>query len=277
MWSLVAIIIIAVFFYVLAQKNVRSKLKNNAEHSRQDALEVGWVNAEDVDRELSDHGDEHEIRIIIYDALNRSSMSGQIYLTKPPRTILEIPDYTQRIDRYEELHHLPERAKVSLNDQGLWLSADDLEAWEHHLIWVTSDGYEPLLTVLPQDRPTQGGARLVLPLWPAREALGRMWVELLKGLKIKASYGRGDHIDLMNELRRRGGDKLVEYGEEIDASLYAKGHLSTEHLLMWSVRMAQVAKRECPTWSPYQLTPPSDFDRAKVYTEETSKSPGKRG
>ena len=266
LWIAGTLILLIGVFFVFLRRRPRASETSKPAISTQDALEVSWAVDAEIDQALERHDD--MVRVVIYDALSRLPIGGQIYLTSSPRTILTLSGYEQRVDQYQRLTMSDRHQRYEFTSRGLWLSVDDITLWGDQSLWVIAPGYEPLFTAVPVADSAERGQLLVLPLWPAREALGRMWGELLRGLEVPALYGRGRHADVLRDLSARGGASLVAFGEEIDATLYAQTQVSTALLLEWSIRMAEVSERHCPQWSPYLLTPPSDLDRDRAALED---------
>ena len=267
-------LLIAVFFTVL-KRSARGSETSKSARSPQDPLEVSWTVDMEMDEELD--RDDDMIRVVIYNALSRVPIEGQIYLTSAPQTILTLSGYEQRVDQYHRLTTSDHHQRYELTSGGIRLSVNELTLWGDQVLWVIAPGYEPLFTAVPVVRFGERGQRLVLPLWPAREALGRMWGELLRGLEVPTLYGRGRFADLLRDLKICGGETLVVFGKEVDAMLYDQAQVSTAILLEWSIRMVEVSEQYCPQWSPYLLTPPSDLDRDRAVRESADQLNGLGG
>ena len=276
-WGLALIALCVVIFYLRRQGSLSPQsVERERAESPLEVMKVGWEQ-EESDTVRGDEENEPVVRLIIYNALTRVSIEGHLVITTEPHSVLELSGYRRRFElmlsgqAHSSLFEgysasVPRAEGLTVNRSHISGERDRERATssDRVVLWVTSPGYEPLLTVLPLPLPARG-ARLRLPLWPHREALGRMWsIFLSEGLQIEGRFGRGDQALLRENLRARGGEELTTLGDELNKALYDTAPLTAESLPRWALRLIEFAERKCPQWSPYQLTPPSDLERQRA-------------
>ena len=144
-----------------------------------------------------------------------------------------------------EFYTLLEQSKPST-------STDNTELVEGQFFWVTAPNYEPLLFQVPE-----GSGAVIIPLWPCRFALTRVWNDLFAHLKFKQSFGHGSIKDLRQAIKARGGERLLSSFDLLGQDLYDGEQITSEQFMnAIAVLSSELDHLSVPNKLLY---PPSDY------------------
>ena len=192
---------------------------------------------------------------LICDALSHELISGELILVS-----LDIFGAPQRWTksfhrRLAQSKHRFKNTFESVNSSPIGSNEDSsTELVAGQVFWVCAEHYEPLLFEVPK-----GFGTVVIPLWPCRFALTRIWNELFLKLKIKQSFGKGSFIKLQQEIQRQGNLELIETFNLFAQDLYDKKELTHQQLLDALATLDKVLEQLHIPRS--LLYPPSDYQR----------------
>ena len=146
-----------------------------------------------------------------------------------------------------EFHNLLEQSKPLIPE-------GNTELIEGQLFWVTTPNYEPLLFQVPK-----GSGAVIIPLWPCRFALTRIWNDLFVQLKFRQSFGHGSINDLRQAIKVRGGETLLSSFDLLGQDLY-DGELITSEQFMNAITVlsSELDQLSVPNKLLY---PPSDYQQ----------------
>ena len=241
---LILLIVLALCLFTVSRARYKriSRMMNRPVLDRSHAREVCRLTSESL-RLL--HVNESS-NVMIIDALSEKLLTGSV--TSLSLKMFGAPD---RWDR-DFVNLLDMSTHSIVTPEGGILPLESFS-----LMWVESDGYEPLLT-----RVLEGKGCLLLPLWPAREALGRTWSESLAAIYPKQShYGRGDLRSLYRSLSDQGDRELLLLLKEIESSLFKTHTISAQELLSHLKALSLVLDRRGLKAQRLLLFPPSDLLR----------------
>ena len=129
---------------------------------------------------------------------------------------------------------------------------DNKELIEGQFFWVTTPNYEPLLFQVPK-----GSGAVIIPLWPCRFALTRIWNNLFVQLKFKQSFGHGSIKDLRQAIKARGGETLLSSFDLLGQDLYDGEQITSEQFMnAIAVLSSELDQLSIPNKLLY---PPSDY------------------
>ena len=137
--------------------------------------------------------------------------------------------------------------------------------------WVTADGYEPLLAHVPQ-----GDGCLILPLWPVREALGRIWSDCLADLGVKQVFGRGDLHSFKQQLLALDDLRIIDIADHIERSLFKRRRVDLKTLYHHLSQLQELIQSCTSDTSFSSLYPPSDYMRGAM-TSASDSQDGEEG
>lgn len=234
-------IILTLFVYLLRYYLIRRKssvVLSDDPHA--EALELSWLSELDDGHLEADQ----ESTILICNALTKTPIVGYInsinleVFGAPKRWT---PTFTSKL--------IQPTLKVDMK-------GSVIQIFTGHLVWVNAEGYEPLLIQIPT-----GMGCLVVPLWPSREALIRVWNDLLKSLNIDVYFGRGHIQSLRGQLHTLGGHELIDLLDDVEKSLYLEKLINTKHLFLLLSKMENLVQKLNYQHSTSFLYPPSDHQR----------------
>lgn len=276
LWVLLTVILSERAYALWRRRELSPPPHERSDSQLSEALAVGWMFEHDLEASHASD-DPDSIKLVIYNALTREPIFGTILVVSRTST-LEIPlDRSSSLQKSfilgdETMYGLPSQFKsphdeYSVMSSGVHWSSEEYTHHQGKALWVCSPGFEPLLAALPErSNDGQRGRAWALPLWPAREALGRLLGDMLSELGVRPRYGVGDRAQLTRALKLRGGALLSSFGEEIDLALYSDVEVTMGSLFAYTARMVEIGEALDSELALSHLTPPSDVRRQLIST-----------
>ena len=193
--------------------------------------------------------DESQSGYYICDALSHKAIIGK--LTSVSLNVFGSPYRWSK--EFNDL--LLESIPLSLQHQTHNRAPTNLELVEGELYWVTAPNYEPLLFRVPK-----GSGLVIIPLWPCRFALTRIWNDLFLRLNLEQSFGHGSIKDLEQAIKVQVGDSLLSAFKLLAQVLYKDENITSEYFLDALAKLS--LELDNLLLAKTLLYPPSDYQRS---------------
>ena len=254
-WWTIGWVLIACFVLILSQLRRSPSIQSNSSQYKTEQADVsaGWMSTEHLKTFLNPEAMDYNgvPKLLIIHAFTLQPIEGMIRLVSTP-PIFSSPDYHDRLKSLEQCHQVTD---VPLTGCPLMRPPD--HTTRSFSLWVSAAGFEPLLIQLPI-YDDQAAKTFILPLWPLREAVGRMWEATLKVSGISARFGSTPQTRLHKALARHNDPQLLQLFQEVHRLLYRGNTVSYGAFINLRFALSQTLTNDGQPILPRCLLPPSD-------------------